>query len=82
MTADRIVWRRSLCQKDALSGITALTEQQKQHVLHFTRETVSESVYLCYCWFQKRLQTKECLSLLKCDLLVWVNSAVIVLLCK
>ena len=38
-----------LVPKDALSGITALTEQQKQHVLHFTRETVSESVYLCYC---------------------------------
>lgn len=59
MVADRIVWRRSLCQKDALSGITALTEEWKQHVLHFIWEVVSESVYVCNCWAWRQQETKE-----------------------
>lgn len=59
MVADRIVWRRSLCQKDTLSGITALTEERKQHVLHFIWEVVSESVYVCNCWAWRQQETKE-----------------------
>lgn len=42
---------------DDLPGITARTEQQK-HVLHFTCEMVSESVYLRYCWAEKQ-QTQD-----------------------
>lgn len=69
--------KEKLVPKDALSGITAHTEQQKQHVLPFTCVKWCQNLFTC---FTVGLKKKSCLSLFKYDLLVWVNNAVIVLL--
>lgn len=78
-------WQESveekLVPKDALSGITALTAQNKNDTSCILLVKWCQNLFTCAI-VGFRNKNKKCLSLFKCDLLVWVNGAVIVLLCK
>lgn len=66
-------------KKDTLSGKTALTEQQKKQKTLWNGVRIGLLVLLLVL---EAATDKKWLSLFECDLLVWVNSAVIVFLCK